>query len=94
MGAHFKPVGEAVASAKGHYPTGDGRHRTVLPGERFTVFEGLTQAKWFDLVGAKSPAPVAATAPAAPEPDTLAAAAGVERKRRASVKPPTADEIA
>jgi hypothetical protein len=95
MGAELKPVGRAVATAKGHYPGADGRHATVLPGETFTVFEGRDKAKWFTLLKADEPAPAPVVAPApAPEPDTLAAAAGAERKRKASAKAPLADDIA
>ena len=95
MGKQLTPVGRAVATAKGHYPTGDGRHATIAPGETFTVFEGLDKGKWFTLLPADAPAPVKAEKPTeSPPPDTLAGAAAVERKRRAAVKPPTADEIA
>jgi hypothetical protein len=92
MGAELKPVGRAVATAKGHYPTADGRHATVLPGETFTVFEGLDKARWFTLLKDDAPAPAPVAPPPAPaEPNTLAAVASVERKRRAAVKAPTAD---
>lgn len=93
MGVTYKPVGRAVAIAKGHYPTADGRHATLTPGETFTVFEGLEKAKWFTLLPADAPVPAKAEAPAPVEPNTLAAAAKVERKRRAEVKPPLGDDI-
>jgi hypothetical protein len=92
MGAELKPVGRAVATAKGHYPGADGRHATVLPGDTFTVFEGRDKAKWFTLLKADEPAPAPVAPPApTPEPNTLAAVASVERKRKAAVKAPTAD---
>ena len=91
--ADLKPVGRAVAIAKGHYPTGDGRHAVVHPGGAFTVFEGMDKAKWFTLLPANAPAPVKVVAPPPTEPDTLAAAAKAERKRKAEVKPPTGDDI-
>ena len=93
MGTSFKPVGRAVAIAKGHYPTGDGRHAGIAPGQVFTVFEGLDKAKWFTLLPKDAPAPVKVVMPPPGEPDTLAAAAKVERKRKAEVKPPTADDL-
>ena len=92
--ADLKPVGRAVAIAKGHYPTGDGRHASITAGETFTVWEGLDKGKWFTLLPADAPAPAkVAPPPAPPEPDTLAAVAKVERKRKAEVKPPTGDDI-
>lgn len=93
MGVTYKPVGRAVAIAKGHYPTADGRHATLAPGETFTVFEGMDKGKWFTLLPADTPAPVKVEAPTLVEPNTLAAVAKVERKRRAEVKPPTGDDI-
>lgn len=94
MGTNYTPIGRAVAIAKGHYPTADGRHATLTPGDTFTVFEGLDKGKWFTLLPADAPTPVKADPPAAPaEPNTLAAAAKVERKRRAEVKPPLGDDI-
>lgn len=95
MGQEFKPVGKAVATAKGHYPGADGRVRTVLPGETFEVFEGRAKAKWFTVLAPNAPAPQppAKAAPDVP-PDTLLAAAQAERKRKAAAKPPTADDIA
>jgi hypothetical protein len=87
------PVGTAVATAKGHYPGADGRQRTVLAGERFTVFEGLTKARWFTVLPPDAPAPKAQPTQAAAEPETLASVAQAERKRRATVKAPTADDI-
>ena len=95
MGAELKPIGRAVATAKGHYPLPDGRHVTVQAGETFTVFEGLDKAKWFTVLEDGAPAPTpAAPEVAPPEPDTLSAVATRERKRRAEAKPPTSDEIA
>lgn len=95
MGAEFKPVGKAVAVAKGHYPDSDGRHMTILPGETFVVFEGMTKGKWFTLLTPGAQAhKVVAPVIEAPGPETLAAAAGAERKRKAAIKPPTADDIA
>lgn len=94
MGLTYKPIGRAVANAKGHYPSADGRHVTVHAGETFTVFEGLDKGKWFTLLPASAPAPVKAEPPAPPaEPNTLAAVARAERKRKAEVKPPTGDDI-
>lgn len=90
MADALKPAGTAVATARGHYPDASGRHVTILPGQTFTVWEGKTKAKWFTLDKAAAPEPVKAAAPAAP--DTLAAAAGAERQRKASgPKPPTED---
>ena len=95
MGAELKPVGQAVAIARGHYPNSDGRTLVRLPGETFKVFEGMTKGKWFTLLTPDAPAPVAAPRQAEEAaPETLAAAAAVERKRKTAVKPPTADEIA
>jgi hypothetical protein len=92
--ADLKPVGRAVAITKGHYPLADGRHVVVAAGTTFTVFEGLTKAKWFTLLPDDAPEPVE-PAPPAPtnEPNTLAGAAKAERKRKAEVKPPTGDDI-
>jgi hypothetical protein len=95
MGKQLTPIGTAVASAKGHYPLPDGRHRSVAPGEKFTVFAGLDKAKWFTVLQTPeppAPAPAAAAAPDAPV--ALSTVAAVERKRRAAVKPPTADPSA
>ena len=94
MGAELKPVGQAVAVVKGHYPDSDGRHLTILPGQTFTVFEGMTKGRWFTLLkpGAAAPTPVRAAEEVGPE--TMAAAAVAERKRKAAVRPPTADDIA
>lgn len=93
MGKTYTPVGRAVAIARGHYPIADGHHATIAPGEVFTVFAGMDKAKWFTLLppDASAPAKVEVVAPA--EPETLAAAAKVERKRKAEVKPPTADDL-
>lgn len=91
--ADLTPVGRAVAIAKGHYPVADGRHVVLQPGETFTVWEGRDKAKWFTLLPVDAPAPVKVAAPAPAEPETLAAVAKVERKRRAEVKPPTGDDI-
>ena len=94
MSVIYTPIGRAVAIAKGHYPTADGRHATIAQGEVFTVFEGYTKAKWFTLLPPDAPEPVKVAPPAPPaEPDTLAAVAKVERKRKAEVKPPTGDDI-
>ena len=91
MGKQLTPVGRAVATAKGHYPDVNGRHVTRQPGDTFTVFVGLDKAKWFTVLPPDAPAPAKPEpAPPATEPETLAAAAGVERKRRAGVKPPLA----
>ena len=81
MGKELKPIGRAVASAKGHYPMADGRVMTIKPGEVFTVFEGMTKALWFTVLpnDAPEPKPAEPVAPP-PDPDTLAAVAGVERK--------------
>jgi hypothetical protein len=88
------PVGTAVATARGTYPLADGRHRVVLAGERFTVFEGLTKARWFTVLPPDAPAPAGNAPAAAPEePVALSQVAAVERKRRAAVKAPTADDI-
>lgn len=95
MGIELKPIGKAVAIAKGHYPDSDGHHLTILPGQTFVVFEGMTKAKWFTLLTPDAPAHKAVVPVLeAPGPDTLAAAAGAERKRKAAIKPPTADDIA
>lgn len=93
MGAELKPAGKAVANAKGHYPDAAGRHLTILPGQTFTVWEGLTKGKWFTLLPAGAAPPVVQKEAAPPGPDTLAAAAAVERKRRAAVKAPTSDDV-
>ena len=92
--ADLKPAGQAVATAKGHYPAADGRHVTILPGQTFTVWEGATKAKWFTLLKPGAPAPKKVEPPAPPaEPNTLAEVAKAERKRKAEVKPPTADDL-
>lgn len=94
MAGQLIAAGRAVATAKGHYPKADGRHVTVAAGETFTVFEGLTKGKWFTLLPDDAPAPAKPPAVDAPaEPDTLAAVAKVERKRRAEVRPPTGDDL-
>lgn len=94
MSVTYTPIGRAAAIARGHYPTGDGRSRVVMPGETFVVFEGMDKAKWFTLLKADAPVPAPIAPPPAPaEPDTLAAVAKAERKRRAEVKPPTGDDI-
>jgi hypothetical protein len=85
----LKPVGRATAISRGHYPLADGRHKVMSPGEVFTVWEGQAKAKWFTL----QPVEVKAVAPAPAEPETLAGAAKVERKRKAETKPPTGDDI-
>lgn len=93
MADALKPAGKAVATARGHYPQADGRHVTIVPGQTFTVWEGMTKAKWFTLLPAKGPAPEQPKKQAeAPGPDTLSAAAGAERQRKASgPRPPTED---
>lgn len=94
MSVTYTPIGRAVAIAKGHYPTADGRHASIAAGETFTVWQGLDKGKWFTLLPKDAPAPVKVTPPAPAEPDTLAAAAKVERKRKAEVKPPLgADDL-
>ena len=94
MGAELKPAGRAVAVIRGHYPLADGRIVTVKPGEEFTVFEGRTKASWFKLLNEGEPAPVVEVVAPPAEPDTLAAAAVVEHKRKAKVKAPmAADDI-
>lgn len=94
MGTELKPAGKAVANAKGHYPDASGRHLAIAPGETFVVWEGATKGKWFTLLpnGATAPKVQKEAPPAGP--DTLAAAAVAERKRKAAVKPPTEDDIA
>lgn len=92
MGA-LKPIGRATAISRGHYPLADGRHKVMLAGESFTVWQGLDKASWFKLAApgqqeAKVDLPPPADPPAPPEPTTLAEAAKVERKRKAEVKPP------
>lgn len=103
--ADLKAIGRAVAIAKGHYPTSDGRHAVVQPGETFTVWEGRDKARWFTLLPPDAPATLTGlhhlegqtvqilAAGAKVEPDTLAGAAKAERKRKAEVKPPTGDDI-
>ena len=89
MGKEFKPVGRAVASAKGHYPMADGRMMTIKPGEIFEVFDGMTESRWFEVLTPGSPDPKPAKpAVAATEPDTFDAVAGIERKRRYQTKAP------
>ena len=83
MSVIYTPIGRAVAIAKGHYPTADGRHASIAPGETFTVWQGLDKAKWFTLLPPDAPAPAKVEVVAPAEPETLAAAAKVERKRKA-----------
>jgi hypothetical protein len=94
VAGELKPAGKAVATAKGHYPMADGRHRAIAPGETFPVWEGLTKGKWFTLLpkGGEAP-PAKASAPAAPGAETLAAAAKAERQRNAA-RPTAAHELA
>jgi len=94
VGAELKAAGKAVATSKGHYPDEAGRHRTILPGQTFTVWEGRTKAKWFDLLPAGGSAPKVEKKVEPPGPDTLTAAAIAERKRKAANKAPTEDDIA
>ncbi len=90
----LKPAGKAVATVKGHYPDAGGRHLTILPGQTFVVWEGLTKSKWFNLLPPDAVAPKVEKVAPPQGPDTLAAAAAIERKRKAAVKPPTSDDIA
>ncbi len=95
MGKQLTPIGTAVASAKGHYPLADGRMRTVVAGEKFTVFAGLDKAKWFTVLPTPEPTAPAPVAPVERDaPVALSTVATTERKRRAAVKPPTADPSA
>ena len=95
MGAELKAAGKAVAILKGHYPDEAGRHLTILPGQTFTVWEGLTKGKWFQMQEKGAPAPkIPQKETPPPGPETLTAAAIAERKRKAANKAPTEDDIA